>query len=97
MQEEQPDETNEFGRYTPAHEPLGEDELYAVILALVQQDCGTKDADKLDSWAISAYAHPSPYFDATTAVGKSPVAATASANFSINGVSRCSGMFGIRS
>jgi hypothetical protein len=42
-------------RYTPEPEPDAEDELYAVILALVEQGCGTKDHDKLDSWATSAY------------------------------------------
>jgi len=55
MRDEEPDETNDFGRYTPEHEPDAEDELYAVILALVEQGCGTKDHDKLDSGAISAY------------------------------------------
>jgi hypothetical protein len=51
MRDEEPDETNDFGRYTPEHEPDAEDELYAVILALVEQGCGTKDHDKLDSGA----------------------------------------------
>jgi len=45
----------------------------------------------------SDYAQPSPHFDATIAVGKSPALDTASANFSKSGVSRCSGMFGISS
>ena len=40
---------------------------------------------------------PSPHFDATIAVGKSPALDTASANVSKSGVSRCSGMFGISS
>jgi hypothetical protein len=39
--------------------------------------------------------HPS--FDATIAIGKRPESATASANFSKSGVSRCSSMFGISS
>ena len=34
------------------------EQLSAVILALLRQDCaGTSDRDKLDSWAISAYEH----------------------------------------
>lgn len=49
------DETTDYGRFTPEHEPLGEDELYAVILALVRQDCGIANSDRFDSWAISAY------------------------------------------
>jgi hypothetical protein len=40
---------------------------------------------------------PSPHFDAAIAEGKMPAPDTASANFSISGVSRCSGMFGISS
>jgi hypothetical protein len=52
---EEPDETNGFGRYHPDHEPDAEEELYAVIFALVRQGCATQDPDKLDSWAISAY------------------------------------------
>ena len=39
----------------------------------------------------------SPHLDITIAVGKRPVLDTASANFSISGVSRCSGMLGISS
>jgi hypothetical protein len=39
----------------------------------------------------------SPHSDATISFGKKPVLVTASANFSINGASRCSGMFGISS
>jgi hypothetical protein len=49
------DETTDYGRFTPEHEPLGEDELYAVILALVRQDCGGGNSDTFDSWAIGAY------------------------------------------
>jgi hypothetical protein len=49
------DETTDYGRFTPEHEPLGEDELYATILALVRQDCGSANSDTFDSWAISAY------------------------------------------
>jgi hypothetical protein len=52
---EEPDETNGFGRYHPDHEPDAEEELYAVIFDLVRQACGTKDRDKLDSWATGAY------------------------------------------
>jgi len=48
------DETTDFGRYSPEHEPNGEDELYAIIFDLVEQDCLT-DNDDLDSWAISTY------------------------------------------
>jgi hypothetical protein len=40
--------------YTPEHEPRGEDELYYLILRLLQQDCGN-DPNAFDSWAISAY------------------------------------------
>ena len=40
---------------------------------------------------------PSPHSDATIAFGKRPVLDTASANFCINGMSRCSGMLGISS
>ncbi len=40
---------------------------------------------------------PSPHSEAAIAVGKSPVLDKASANFSMSGVSRCSGMFGINS
>jgi hypothetical protein len=55
MTDKEPDdESNDFGRYKPENEPSGEDELLAVIFALVEQSCGVKD-DKLDSWAISAY------------------------------------------
>ena len=55
MTDEEPeDESNDFGRYKPENEPSGEDELWAMIFALVEQSCGVKD-DKLDSWAISAY------------------------------------------
>lgn len=42
-------------------------------------------------------AQPSPHFDAAIADGKRPIPDTASANFSINGASRCSGMVGINS
>jgi hypothetical protein len=52
---EEPDETNEFGRYTPECQPTGEDELYAVILALVEQSCSTGSGGDLDSWALSAF------------------------------------------
>ena len=45
----------------------------------------------------SLRAQPSPHIDAAIAFGKSPALATASANFSMSGMSRCSGMFGIRS
>ncbi len=41
--------------------------------------------------------HPSPHFAIANAVPKAPAADTASLNFCINGESRCSGMFGIRS
>jgi hypothetical protein len=34
------DETNDFGWYGPRCKPTGEDELYAVILALVEQYTG---------------------------------------------------------
>lgn len=50
-----PDETDTLGIYTPTREPTKEEELYAVILALAQQGCGTVGRNKLDSWAISAY------------------------------------------
>jgi hypothetical protein len=53
--EEPDDEANGFGRYRPEHQPFGEDELYAVILALVRQGCENGTAGQLDSWAISAY------------------------------------------
>jgi hypothetical protein len=49
------DETTGWGRFTPEHQPLGEDELYYLILRLVRQGCGTQDPDAFDSWAISAY------------------------------------------
>ncbi len=55
LPDQAPDETNDFGRYAPEHVPSREDELYAIILALVQQDCSTKDHNILDSWATSAY------------------------------------------
>jgi len=48
------DEATEYGRLSPEHEPTGEDELYAIIFDLVEQDCLT-DNDDLDSWAISTY------------------------------------------
>jgi len=41
--------------------------------------------------------HPSPHFWAAATGMKTPVVATASANFSISGKRRCSGMFGMRS
>ena len=55
-----------------------------------------RDGDRVvsDSWAI---AQPSPHFDAIIGVGKSPVPGRASANFSMSGMSRCSGMLGISS
>jgi hypothetical protein len=34
---------------------IRKDELYYLILRLVQRGCGTKDPDNFDSWAISAY------------------------------------------
>jgi ABC-type sugar transport system ATPase subunit len=40
---------------------------------------------------------PSPHFDTAIAGRKAPAPDTASANFSINGKRRCSGMFGISS
>ncbi len=43
------------------------------------------------------WAQPSPHSDATIALGRRPVLDTASANFCINGMSRCSGMLGISS
>jgi len=49
----------------------------------------------IDDWTITS--QPSPHSDATIAFGKRPVLDTASANFCINGVSRCSGMLGISS
>ncbi|MBV9491765.1 MAG: DUF2442 domain-containing protein [Verrucomicrobia bacterium] len=52
---EPPDETNEWGRYSPACKPTPEDEFWAIVLALVQQSCGIKGGDELDSWALSAY------------------------------------------
>ncbi len=48
------DESNDFGRYKPENQPTGEDELWAIVFALVEQSCRGID-DKLDSWAISAY------------------------------------------
>lgn len=53
---EEPDETTEYGRYSPACKPTGEDELWAIILDLVVQSCGVKGGDDFDSWATSAYA-----------------------------------------
>jgi hypothetical protein len=63
------DETTDFGRYSPEHEPNGEDELYAIILELVEEECATydpresfletrkpHDRDRLDSWGPGAYA-----------------------------------------
>lgn len=49
------DEATGWGRYNPEHEPSGEEELYFLILRLVQQDCETKEEGTFDSWAISAY------------------------------------------
>jgi hypothetical protein len=42
---------------TPPPAPHDEAELYlyATILALVRQGCGTIERDAFDSWAISAY------------------------------------------
>lgn len=51
---EEPDETKGDGRFSPECGPTGEDELWAIILALVEQSCGVGD-DELDSWATSAY------------------------------------------
>ena len=51
---EKPDETNEYVRYSPECSPTGEDELWVIILALVEEACGT-GGDELDSWATSAY------------------------------------------
>jgi P-type Mg2+ transporter len=47
--------------------------------------------------AMSRKTQPSPHFDTAIAGRKAPAPDTASANFSINGKSRCSGMFGISS
>ncbi len=52
---EEPDATNDFGRYTPECQPTAEDELYTVILDLVRQSCGTGRGEELDSFAISAF------------------------------------------
>jgi hypothetical protein len=46
-------EATGYGRFSPEHEPTGEDKLYFIILKLVRQDCSYKDL--LDSCAISAY------------------------------------------
>jgi len=54
--EEPEDQSNDFGRYRPENPPTGEDKLWALVLALVEQSCWVQ-GDKLDSWAISAYEH----------------------------------------
>ena len=59
LQESSPDdEATEYGRFSPEHEPIGEEELYAIIFDLVEQDCLT-DNDDLDSWAIRPMSGPS--------------------------------------
>ncbi len=50
-----PDETNDCGRYGPGYGPTGEDELYAVILALVERSCAVGSGDDLDSWATNTF------------------------------------------
>ena len=55
------------------------------------------NAVNIKGQVIGSYPQPSPHFDAAIAVGKSPALDTASANFSMSGMSRCSGMFGISS
>jgi hypothetical protein len=50
------DETD-YGRYSPEQTPSGEEELYYIILRLVEQSCGQKDGTEFDSFAISAYEH----------------------------------------
>ena len=52
---DEPDATNDRGRYSPECKPTGEDELWALILDLVEQSCGIKGGEELDSWATSAY------------------------------------------
>jgi hypothetical protein len=68
-QQEDDDETNHWGRYSPEHTPNAEDELYAIILELVEEDCATydpresfletpkaRDFERLDSWGPGPYA-----------------------------------------
>jgi hypothetical protein len=52
---EEPDESTDYGRYSPECTPSGEDELWGIILDLVEQSCGVKTGDELDSWATGAY------------------------------------------
>ena len=55
-QDDEPDdESNDYGRYKPENPTTGEDELWSIILDLVEQSCGGQKKDELDSWAISAY------------------------------------------
>jgi hypothetical protein len=54
MTDEPDDESDDHGRYEPENPATGEDELWSIILDLVEQSCGQKE-DELDSWAISAY------------------------------------------
>ncbi len=58
-----------------------------------------KDLPQALLWFVdlSPWPQPSPHFDTTTEPGKNPFPINASANFSISGVSLCSGMVGISS
>jgi hypothetical protein len=71
------DETTDYGRYSPDCTPTGEDELYAIILDLVAEECATyepresfletpkpRDLDRLDSWGPGAYARAIEELDA---------------------------------
>jgi hypothetical protein len=54
VSDETDDEATEYGRYTPEHEPSDKDELYYIILKLVQDEC-YRHPDAFDSWGISTY------------------------------------------
>ena len=77
---------------------LDRTEVCSAPIPVIQRSRSDAPKRTLGKEQVSARkAQPSPHSDATIALGRRPVLDTASANFCINGMSRCSGMLGISS
>jgi uncharacterized protein (DUF4415 family) len=84
-------------------DPAAEANIFAIIEEAVKEGkmVWVPGSNKQELQVLQDNCHPptqpSPHFEAAIADGKTPAPDTASVNFSISGMSRCSGMFGISS